>query len=134
VENHFIPEEAAKQAAPPGQAWKDLEPEAGALPWDAREKPTGVPVCPSCRRRTIQITDPYGRPVFTCHQHGAVAPEWVGDPLASESRGVAAFPAPVRSLAARPRSLSLGDVRGAVRAPRPAPEPAADYLDPPPQR
>ncbi len=102
-----------------GDGWRPASPAAATRP-----------ACPACEGLVHQVTDQYQRLVWMCGRDGLVR-----RPLripAASSRGQLAFvaPAPVESGRARARSLRMGNVVGAIRAPRPQPKAVAGYLEP----
>jgi hypothetical protein len=102
--------------------------------WEANGSEARKPVCPRCGNRVTRVNGVGGRLVFTCGEHISETPEWVPDPSARTSRGVASFALTPEPSSRRPRGLTQGDVASAVRSPRTSqPRAAASYLDPAPR-
>lgn len=90
-----------------------------------------MPVCAQCGRRLSGLNGIGGQLLWVCSSHGAVEPDWVTGPAIPRTMSFPPTPDPPSSR--RARSLRLGDIPGAVRAPKPQPKPAASFLDPTPR-
>jgi DNA-binding transcriptional MerR regulator len=113
---------------------EDVEDVERSEEWrDTSQSAASRPACPGCGERVTRVNDAHGRLVWTCGAHTSERPKWIQDPSARTSRGPAAFALVPDPSPRRARGLTLGDIQGALRAPRSQPKAAASYLDPPPR-
>jgi excisionase family DNA binding protein len=139
-DDHGQPVQTARPRQPPRNPFgldEDGDDEKIALEytgdqWEAHPSEARLPVCRKCGERVTRVNGSGGRLVWTDGVHTSEAPEWIPDPSARASRGVATFPLSTEPPARRQRGLTQSDIVVAIRAAKPHPKPSVSFLDPAP--